>query len=493
MLSFCLLKTLEKHAMKFELPAFQNAHIVVVGDVMLDRYWYGTTDRISPEAPVPVVHVNRQDERPGGAGNVALNIAALGTKTCLVGVVGNDNAADVLQSKLEAAGVQCKFQRKSDRPTITKLRVLSQNQQLIRMDFEEAFHHSSEESSILNFCIQEFSTANLIILSDYGKGSIVSQQAIIQAAQDANIPVLVDPKGRDFSIYHGATLITPNYKEFETIVGQCRFEAEVIQKGLALIEQFNLEGLLITRGAKGMTLLRAGKPELYLPAKSQEVYDVTGAGDTVIATIGAAMAAGADLDSAVALANRAASIVVGKLGAATVSVSELRRSIIQDNNAISSVMTQEQLCIAVEDAKLHGEKIVFTNGCFDILHAGHVSYLEKAKALGQRLIVAINDDNSVKRLKGSARPINPLDRRMSVLAALTSVDWVVPFSGDTPWDLINKIVPDVLVKGGDYKAEDIVGYDIVTQNGGEVKVLNFVEGCSTTNIIHKMHTNEVNS
>lgn len=472
--------------MKFKLPNFDEAQVLVVGDVMLDRYWYGDTDRISPEAPVPVVHVQKRDERPGGAGNVALNISALGSKAVLVAMVGNDPEAVLLREKLEAVKVACHFKHEMDKPTITKLRVLSHNQQLIRMDFEEMLYQQSDESPLLSLCQAHFSETNVIIMSDYGKGSMGAQQKIIQAAKKANIPVLVDPKGRDFSIYRGATLLTPNYKEFEAIVGTCYSEAEIIQKGLALLKTYDIEALLVTRGAKGMTLLRDGEPELHLPAKTREVYDVTGAGDTVIAMLGSALAAGADLTMAVALANRAASITVGKLGAATVSVPELRRSIIKDNDTLTGVMTEEQLLFAIEDAKAHGEKIIMTNGCFDILHAGHVAYLERAKALGHRLIVAVNDDASVRRLKGASRPVNPIDRRMSVLAGLAAVDWVVPFSEDTPARLIAEVLPDVLVKGGDYKPEDIAGGEDVIGNGGSVEVLNFEDGCSTTTIINKM-------
>lgn len=472
--------------MKFKLPSFEQAQVLVVGDVMLDRYWHGATDRISPEAPVPVVHVHYRDERPGGAGNVALNIAALGAQVNLVGMVGDDGEADSLQNTLEAVGVHCNLRREKNKPTITKLRVLSRNQQLIRMDFEEAFYQHDEHSPLLPNCLECFDQAKVVIVSDYGKGSMGSQQAIIQAARKRGIPVLVDPKGCNFSIYRGATLLTPNFKEFEAVVGVCHSEADIIHKGLALLKQYALESLLVTRGSKGMTLLRPREPELHLPAKTREVYDVTGAGDTVIATIGSALAAGADLSMAVALANRAASIVVGKSGAATVSVPELRRSILKDSDTGTGVMSEEQLLIILEDAKAHGEKIVFTNGCFDILHAGHVSYLENAKALGHRLIVAVNDDDSVRRLKGKTRPVNPLHRRMSVLAGLASVDWVVPFSEDTPKRIISAILPDLLVKGGDYRAEDLPGADCVIKNGGVVKVLNFEDGCSTTSILDKL-------
>lgn len=295
--------------------------------------------------------------------------------------------------------------------------------------------------------------------------------------------MLVDPKSLDFTAYSGATLVTPNMAEFEQVVGVCNSEQELIEKSAALIDILDLQALLVTRGEHGMTLLRKDEPELHLPTHAQEVFDVTGAGDTVISVLAAALAAGEDLPAATALANLAAGIVVGKLGTASVSVPELRRSVLVGQDAGFGVMSQAQLQIAVEDARSHGERIVMTNGCFDILHAGHVAYLNQARRLGDRLIVAVNDDDSVQRLKGKGRPINPVDRRMTVLAALERVDWVVPFSEDTPERLICEINPDLLVKGGDYKPRDIAGYDCVTRNGGEVVVLDFEDGCSTSDII----------
>jgi len=295
--------------------------------------------------------------------------------------------------------------------------------------------------------------------------------------------VLVDPKALDFSRYKGATLITPNMAEFELVAGACANEQELIEKGNRLLEQHDLDALLVTRGEHGMTLLRRGAPEFHLPTQAREVFDVTGAGDTVISVLAAALAAGEELPAATALANLAAGIVVGKLGTASVSVPELRRTVQHGQDAGFGEMNAEQLQIAVEDARSHGERIVMTNGCFDILHAGHVAYLAEARRLGDRLIVAVNTDDSVKRLKGAGRPINPLDRRMTVLAALESVDWVVTFSEDTPEQLICDVGPDLLVKGGDYRPEDIAGYDCVKRRGGDVVVLGFEDGCSTSRII----------
>ena len=278
--------------------------------------------------------------------------------------------------------------------------------------------------------------------------------------------------------------------EFEQVVGPCENEQDLIEKSAALMERHDLEALLVTRGEHGMTLLRRNQPELHLPTHAREVFDVTGAGDTVISVLAAALAAGEDLPSATALANLAAGIVVGKLGTASVSVPELRRSAQLGQDAGFGDLSQAQLQIAVEDARSHGERIVMTNGCFDILHAGHVAYLNQAQRLGDRLIVAVNDDDSVRRLKGDGRPVNPVDRRMTVLAALESVDWVVPFSEDTPERLICEIKPDMLVKGGDYKPEDIAGYECVTRNGGEVVVLGFEDGCSTSDIIETIRSQD---
>lgn len=470
--------------MQLSMPRFDQAPVLVVGDVMLDRYWHGPTQRISPEAPVPVVKVEQSEDRPGGAANVALNIAALGAPAWLVGVTGQDEAADSLAERLQAAGVDAHFQRIASQPTIVKLRVMSRHQQLLRLDFEEPF--ATDAEALLAEVTALLDRVRVLILSDYGKGALQNHQALIQAARARNIPVLADPKGRDFAIYRGASLITPNLSEFEAVVGRCADEAELVAKGLALLAELELGALLVTRGEHGMTLLRAGHPPLHLPARAREVFDVTGAGDTVISTLASALAAGEELPQAVALANLAASIVVGKLGTATVSAPELRRAVQREQGAGRGVMSLDQLLPALDDARAHGERIVFTNGCFDILHAGHVAYLEQARALGDRLIVAINDDASVSRLKGPGRPINSVDRRMAVLAGLGAVDWVVSFAEDTPEALLAKVRPDVLVKGGDYGLDGVVGADIVLAYGGDVKVLNFVDSCSTTAIVEKI-------
>lgn len=471
--------------MRLTMPHFDHAHILVVGDVMLDRYWHGGTSRVSPEAPVPVVKVNQVEDRPGGAGNVALNIAALGAGASLIGVIGYDEAGSVLQNRLKAAGIRADFQLSANKPTITKLRVVSRHQQLLRMDFEQPFD-MTDSSEFVTKAKTLIPYMDALLLSDYAKGSLQDCQSLIKLAREASVPVLVDPKGSDFARYRGASLLTPNLMEFESVVGRCNSEQEIAVKGAQLMQDLDLQGLLVTRGEHGMTLLRPNQAELHLPARAREVFDVTGAGDTVIAVFATVIAAGQSVPEAMALANLAAGIVVGKLGTATVSAPELRRAILGEQGSERGVVSEEQLLIAIEDARASGERIVFTNGCFDIIHAGHVGYLEEARRQGDRLIVAVNSDASIRRIKGEGRPINPVDRRMAVLAGLESVDWVLYFDDDTPERLLQNIKPDMLVKGGDYRPDQIVGADIVKGYGGSVKVLGYVESCSTTAIVNKI-------
>lgn len=471
--------------MQIKLPDFSKASVLVIGDIMLDRYWFGDTGRISPEAPVPVVNIKQTDDRPGGAGNVALNIAALGTKITLLGVCGEDSAAKTLTEQLSAANVSHDIICIPNMPTITKLRVISRHQQLLRLDFEEKLSGYQPESLINNFK-KHLHTSDLVILSDYNKGTLACVPQLIQLAREANIPVLVDPKGNDFSIYHGATIITPNFKEFETIVGTCNSEKEIVKKGQDFLRNHDIGVLLLTRGERGMTLIPQQGEEIHLPAHARQVFDVTGAGDTVIAVLGASIAAKSSLPEAMVLANLAASLVVAKLGAATISAPELQVAISDSVINKTGIMNEEQLIFAVSEARVNGKKIVFTNGCFDILHAGHVTYLQQAKKLGDYLVVAINDDDSITRLKGPGRPINNVAQRLAVLAGLGVVDCVVSFSDDTPERLLKKLKPDVLVKGGDYTVDQVVGADIVYAYGGEVRVLGVIKNISTTLIIERM-------
>lgn len=469
--------------MKVDIPNFNQARVLVVGDLMLDRYWSGPTGRISPEAPVPVVKIDNNEDRPGGAANVALNIASLGAQVTLSGITGDDSESKALDTSLSSMDVICKFSQNPSVPTITKLRVLSRNQQLLRLDFEQSLHQI-DKTELQSLVEQNICQHHLLLLSDYDKGTLSNVSELIAIANKNGVPVLVDPKGSDFEKYRGATLITPNLSEFEAVVGPCADEAELVAKGKQLLIDLELTALLVTRSEQGMTLIRADHEELHLPTQAQEVYDVTGAGDTVIATLALAIAAGSSYAEASALANIAAGIVVGKLGTSTVSEVEIAQALLHGQESGSGVVTEEQLKIIIQQAKLRGEKVVMTNGCFDILHAGHVSYLSHAAEIGDRLIVAVNDDDSVKRLKGSGRPVNPMDRRMAVLAGLGAVDWVVKFSEDTPQRIIANLLPDVLVKGGDYNVADIAGGKDVIDAGGEVQVLNFEEGISTTEIIN---------
>ncbi|MCC3704196.1 bifunctional D-glycero-beta-D-manno-heptose-7-phosphate kinase/D-glycero-beta-D-manno-heptose 1-phosphate adenylyltransferase HldE [Rouxiella badensis] len=475
--------------MKVTLPEFHRAGVLVVGDVMLDRYWYGPTSRISPEAPVPVVKVNTIEERPGGAANVAMNIASLGACSRLIGLTGADDAARALSERLSEVNVSCDFLAVPTHPTITKLRVLSRNQQLIRLDFEEGFE-GIDLQPILDKIQNALPETGALVLSDYAKGALQDVQSMIALAKKAGVPVLVDPKGSDFERYRGATLLTPNLSEFEAVVGACKDEAQLVEKGMALIVNFELSALLVTRSEQGMTLLQPGKAPLHLPTQAQEVYDVTGAGDTVIGVLATVLAAGSSLEEACFLANAAAGVVVGKLGTSTVSTVELENAVHGRTETGFGVMTEEELKVAVAHARQRGEKVVMTNGIFDILHAGHVSYLANARKLGDRLIVAVNSDASTKRLKGETRPINAQAQRMAVLAGLGAVDWVVGFEEDTPRRLIAGVLPDLLVKGGDYEPHQIAGCDEVWANGGEVKVLNFEDGLSTTKIINQIKSQE---
>ncbi|MCG6656713.1 bifunctional D-glycero-beta-D-manno-heptose-7-phosphate kinase/D-glycero-beta-D-manno-heptose 1-phosphate adenylyltransferase HldE [Halomonas campisalis] len=468
--------------MKLDLTALEQARVLVVGDVMLDRYWHGGTLRISPEAPVPVVQVRDSEDRPGGAANVALNIASLGAHAALAGLVGDDDNGERLRSALDVAGVSTHFECSIGIPTITKLRVVSRNQQLIRLDFEQGLGEV-DTRGLLARVEQALPDCDLVILSDYGKGTLNRVEALIELARAAGKRVLVDPKGSDFGKYRGASMITPNLTEFEGVVGPCRDDAELAAKAEALRDELALEALLITRSEKGMTLIRADHEPLHLPTRAREVYDVTGAGDTVIGVLGLALAAGHGFPEAMTLANLAAGLVVAKPGTATLSIAELYTALHGDKLAEFGVIEERPLIEAVRAAQARGERVVMTNGCFDILHAGHVAYLEHARRLGDRLIVAINDDASIARLKGPKRPINPLARRMQVLAGLGAVDWVVPFGEDTPARLIEAVLPDVLVKGGDYRPEQIAGGEAVRANGGEVTVLDFEDGVSTTAMI----------
>ena len=464
-------------------PEFNAARIIVIGDVMLDRYWSGQATRISPEAPVPVVKVKSVEDRIGGAANVALNIAKLGGQVTLLGVIGDDAEGAIVQRLLEAEGVVCDFVVEKSLRSICKLRVMAQHQQLIRLDFEDT-PIQFDQTALRSALKRHLSEHDVVVFSDYGKGTLVEVSSFIFDAKQAGVKTLVDPKGVDYQHYAEADLITPNLSELKAVVGACQDEQQLIEKGRALLAQYQIPTLLLTRGEAGMTLIEADQVHS-IPAKAKDVFDVTGAGDTVIAVMALCVSLQLPLVESMYLANLAGGIVVGKLGTSTVSLQELTRAMHGARDSFYGVVAEDELAKLFARARAHNEKIIMTNGCFDLLHAGHVAYLEQAKALGDRLCVAVNSDASVKQLKGESRPINALKERMAVLAALACVDWVVDFTEETPERLYCKLLPDVIVKGGDYTAEQVVGGDCVIKAGGEVKILQFVDGQSTTAMINK--------
>jgi len=464
-------------------PDFSRARIIVVGDVMLDRYWSGQAARISPEAPVPVVKVKGSEERIGGAGNVALNIAKLGGKVTLLAVVGDDAEGQTIKQLLEAEGVVCDFVIAEGARSICKLRIMAQHQQLLRLDFEDtpiAFDREAMTTKLR----KHLPDHQAVVFSDYDKGTLADVTHHIATAKQAGLKVLVDPKGVDYLRYRLADVITPNLSEFLAVAGACAGERDILDKGRELLQRCMMQSLLLTRGEAGMTLIQESETHS-LPAQAKDVFDVTGAGDTVIAVMALGVALALPLREAMCLANLAGGIVVGKLGTSTVSVEELSRGLHGDRGALYGIVSEDELMHIVARAKAHNEKVIMTNGCFDLLHAGHVTYLEQAKALGDRLVVAVNSDGSVRQLKGESRPINGLKERMTVLSALACVDWVVAFEEETPERLYCRLLPDVLVKGGDYMPDQVAGGDCVIKAGGEVKILRFVDGQSTTSMINK--------
>jgi len=469
--------------MSMHLPSFESARVLVVGDLMLDRYWHGGTSRISPEAPVPVVHVNKNEERAGGACNVALNIATLGAKCTVMGLCGDDEAAATLETLLENVGVNPQFVRMPENATVTKLRVMSRHQQLMRLDFEDGF--IGQDLSKLEIAFeQQIEDHNIVVCSDYGKGSLRNVKRLIEICKKNDVPVLVDPKGTDFEKNTGASLITPNLPEFEAVVGPCENEDELVEKANELSKQFDIEALLVTRSEHGMSLMQQDYDPVHIPTQARDVFDVTGAGDTVISTLAASLGAGVTLERAMVLSNLAAGVVVAKSGTASVSLRELENAIEQtSSNTEHGILDESQLDVVLNNCRSRGETVVMTNGCFDILHAGHVTYLEQASELGDHLLVAVNVDETVRRLKGEDRPVNKVENRMRMLAALRCVDWVVAFTEDEPTRLICDVSPDILVKGGDNDVDKIPGGDCVREAGGQVMVLVYVDGISTTKII----------
>ena len=468
-----------------------GSRIMVIGDVMLDSYWYGTATRISPEAPVPIVNVRKKESRIGGAGNVALNAMTLGAKVVLLGLIGDDASGNELCSILEKYDIKNNLKIVTNSITINKLRIVTRNQQVIRLDFENYFP-STQDKILFDDFDNELDNIDIVIISDYKKGTIKNIQSFITAASSKNVKVIIDPKGNDYSIYRGAHLITPNLAELELVIGSSKTESELRTKTEKLRKYLNIDSILLTRSENGMTLFDSGKDPINVPTVAQEVFDVTGAGDTVIATMAVAISAGINIVDAMQLANYAAGVAVSKLGTSTVTVKELTNAIHRVKNSnTTGILKEQELFHLITTEKAKGNRVIMTNGCFDILNSGHVEFLEKARESGDLLIVAVNDDDSVRRLKGQGRPINDLHSRMKLLSALTCVDWVVSFSEDTPESLYSKVLPDVIVKGGDYKEEEVAGGLQVKAAGGKVTILSFKDGFSTTKIINRI--NNLNS
>lgn len=475
------------------VPQLARAHVSCIGDVMLDRFVYGQVERISPEAPVPVLKVNQDLVVLGGLGNVARNISTLGAKVSVVSVTGQDQAGrEIRQLLTDLPGCTSSLFDVPNHPSTIKTRCIASSQQLVRIDREALLQVSDELLQKLVADAVGQADSPVLVLSDYGKGILSGRNAqeILSAAIRAGKRVIIDPKGTDYSRYRGAHLITPNRSELHLATRMpVNTNEEIIAAAQSLIDQFDLGAVIATLSERGVMVVQRDLPPLHLPSEAREVFDVSGAGDTVVATLACAMAVGIPLVDAAHLANRAAAVVVGKIGTAAISSSELVRAL-----RVEEVSQLEEKFVdlpqALEQIRLWrraGDRIGFTNGCFDLLHPGHVTLLAQSAAKVDRLIVGLNSDASVQRLKGPTRPVQHETARGIVLAGLSSVDLVVLFGEDTPLELIRAVRPDVLIKGADYKVEDIVGAEDVQHYGGEVVLINLVPQQSTTRLVQRIH------
>ena len=471
-------------------------HVLVIGDVMLDRYLIGSVGRISPEAPVPIVLLNQQYERAGGAANVAVNLALLGIKTHIIGCVGDDSEARSLSKLIADAGIENNLITSKNRPTVAKTRVVSGHQQMMRLDQESSAAFTAQETDALQANIHKAlrHAPKIVILSDYAKGllSLDICQTIIKQCNAQKIPILVDPKGSDYSKYIGATALTPNKKETAEACKTDINDTDLIAKASVLKGCLNLQFFAVTRGEEGITLIDDDKTKNnthHIAATAKQVFDVSGAGDTVIATLAAGLMHGLTPLEALHAANLAAGVVVGKVGTVPITQTDLIEALEAElgSEQAQKVCNLTQLLAKVENWKTQKQKIVFTNGCFDLLHAGHVTYLEAAKKRGDKLILGLNTDKSVSVIKGPTRPVVHEQDRARVLAALMSVDAVILFDEDTPLKLINAIKPNVIAKGSDYTASQVVGGKEVQSWGGEIALIELVEGRSTSSIIQKLN------
>lgn len=472
----------------------KDIRTLVIGDLMLDEYLWGKAERISPEAPVQVVDVTREDLRLGGAGNVVNNLVALGCQVAVCSVIGGDENGSHLRHAFTGKGVDLTGVFEDPlRLTSKKTRVIAANQQIVRIDRESKDEISLEfEEKILDFIAAEAARFNVILVSDYLKGVLTPRvlEAVCAAGRRLGIPVVVDPKGSDYGKYRGATILTPNRKEAETASRMAiRDEKGLTGAAETLLAGLELDALLITRSEEGMSLFMQDGKTVHIPTVAREVYDVTGAGDTVLSVLSVGLACGLEFGEAARVANVAAGIAVGKLGTSTVSPAEIIAEIGHAHpDSDAKIKNLDALAALVKAEKMRGKRLVFTNGCFDLLHVGHVKYLQKARTFGDLLVVGLNSDASVRRLKGESRPLIGEAERAHILAALDCVDFVVIFDEDTPLRLIETLQPLVLVKGGDYTPERVVGKDVVESYGGRVELVTFVDGKSTTNIIEKIRT-----
>lgn len=474
--------------------SFSGVNILVVGDVMLDHYLWGQVAKISPEAPVPVVRVKEKNSVLGGAANVAANLAGLGCEVALLGAKGDDEAGRILSEQLRCIGIKDALIQENKRPTTTKTRVLAQGQQLVRLDEEEVGAISDQATGeLLGRYLQLLAGKNAVILSDYGKGVLTGEicRQMIADCRKRNIPVLVDPKGRDWERYLGATCITPNEAELKSVADELiGGDNDLLQEARKIRGKYQLDYLLVTRGAKGMVLIDSQSGAKIIAAKPQEVFDVSGAGDTVIAVLAAGVAAGMEWSRAAGTANAAAGVVVGKIGTHAIRSDELQVAMRLDGvGSFHKIYDLADARLQVDSWRAIGQRVVFTNGCFDLLHAGHIKLLHSAAKQGDRLVVGLNSDASVGRLKGKDRPILNQQDRAAILAALEYVDMVVIFHEDTPLNLIESLRPNVLVKGADYSKEKVVGYQLVESWGGKVVLVPLATGSSTTRIVKSIQKN----
>lgn len=465
---------------------------LVIGDLMLDRYLIGEVERISPEAPVPVVLLKQENERAGGAANVAANLSLLGIRTTMAGIIGDDAEGRALLDMLRELNIDSAIVTSQQRPTVTKTRILGGHQQMMRLDKESRLAFTESENNALHEQVSQAiaQKPDVIILSDYAKGVLSDAlcQAVIAQAKALGIPVLVDPKGRDYTKYQGATALTPNKKETSEACGIDAMDTDrLLQAAADLRDRLGLAFLAVTRGEEGISLLEQNET-IHIPAAAKQVFDVSGAGDTVIATLAAGLVHGLSHRQAFELANIAAGIVVGKVGTVPVNREELLAELISQDSVeqADKICELETLLGRVRQWRQQKKRIVFTNGCFDLLHAGHVTYLEAARKTGDKLILGLNTDRSVSALKGPNRPVIHEADRARVLAALEAVDAVILFDEDTPLQLIDAIRPDVIVKGSDYSEDQVVGGKEVKSWGGKVALIDIVPGRSTSNIIEKL-------